>query len=318
MKRLRSLSLVALVAVSSLGVVACAQSTNVDEGAPSRDLGGPAGACDERGLRVVVLSSEGDFYGFVAATRTFTKISHVACVADVPLDSVYAGAIARDGTAWINYFGRLPDKTLPKLLFPVRVDDGSCGAPIPSAAGAPMTAYAAGSVPGTIVGTFRDRVEDPLAVVTYEPKSQNVSSKVPIAPYRGSANTNAVALSIRPDGTIEAFVNALAHPDVVPFFATVDTTTGTLVRVPGTYPTIETSTLRTPVAQAPVSMVHWGNTRLLFAADPATASPGYTGSRSMVVSAKVGQEPSEAIARDLPFLVVAAGLVPCANGAPVR
>jgi hypothetical protein len=318
MKRLRPASVVAIALASSLGSAACAQSTNVEEGVPVRDLGGPAGACDERGLRVVVLSSEGDFYGFVAATRTFTKISHVECAADVPLDDVYAGAIARDGTAWITYFGRLPDKILPRLFFPVRIEDGTCGAPVPISPGAPATWYAAGPVPGTIVGATRKRFEDPLAVVTYQPRSGNETSTVPIAPYRGSANTNGVALSVRPDGTLEAFVNALGHPDVVPFFATVDTTTGSLARVPGSYPIIETPTLRTPLAELPVSMVHWGNTRLLFAADPATASPGRTGSRSMVVSAKVGQESSEAIARELPFLVVASGLVPCANGAPVR
>jgi len=110
----------------------------------------------------------------------------------------------------------------------------------------------------------------------------------------------------------------LSAEGVVPFFVTVDPKVGTLGAVPGTYPEIETPTLRTPIADPPVSMVHWSHTRLIFAGDPATQSPGRTASHSMVVRANLGEAKSEPIARNLPILVVAAGLVSCAPGSVVR
>jgi hypothetical protein len=178
---------VAVTLALSAGL-ACARSSDVDpEGPTSTDFQLPKGACDDRGLRPVVLSSDGDFYSFDPPVAKLTKISHVACTADVPLDSVYAGAIGRDGSAWLPRANGADSSGVHRTRY-FRGCSSPFGSRMANVASvcrptpdAPVTAFTTGPFAGEIVAIDRTLAGgNARRLLTSAPATQRVVSSVPI------------------------------------------------------------------------------------------------------------------------------------------
>lgn len=91
-----------------------------------------------------------------------------------------------------------------------------------------------------------------------------------------------------------------------------------VTRTPGSFPHIDTRTLSTDAPDPFSALVTWGGERWLFTGDPATAPSGRTAVGAMVTRVPADGSESENVKRELGFLVVGAGAVPCEGGPALR
>lgn len=104
--------------------------TTPSDVADDANSGGLTG-CAKRADNIYVLSTDNDLYRFEPGAKRFTKIGPLSCNAGDGMPN--SMAIARDGTAWVDYVSVDPffgDDTAG-ALFEVSTEDASCK-PVPS------------------------------------------------------------------------------------------------------------------------------------------------------------------------------------------
>lgn len=344
-------SVLALGALVMGVAVACARQGS--DALPADDGGGfgdSKRACDADGNAIIVVSARGDIYRFSPGTRAFQRLSRAACqpIAQPGMFAtgrVMGAAVDRRGIAWLSYAEYvLPESdsgaddsgleggvssegpTHTSAVYPVSIVDGACGAPVPfDMAAFTGWAFSAAVVPGILLSTrlvATDTDASPprvdVSLSSLDTSTGRVSAPQQVGPIERGAEPIEVAITQASDGTIVGYFNALHEPYVHPYFVTISPTNGRLARAPGSVPHIDTRILSTNAPDPPSALVLWGGERWLFTGDPATRQPAFTASASMVTRIPNDGTASESVKRELDFLVVGAGIVPCEGGPALR